>query len=664
MTAEAEVSDRELGQMEPPDPSVQRDASTQPESNKEEQLESSENGDRRDITKQDERQRLDYRPTVLTDWALAVSMIVNFAIIAGLVAFIKRPEFNLNTESWLALNAILISVGTGTVAHLQSLFLNLSRITPFMLCAAPGGALARDSILGSYFPAPSFRLILKTRNWMLLTAHMIQYLSYSVIGFKTALLYKRADDPTVHVQDWACFALLAFYGIIQLELVVLIAERGIDIKEELNRVTTRRYENWLKLLEQHIDSSSSEIHVDEDEAPDETALDEPKPASDGASGVAHQNAENNDTSPIVQTPSIRTRAISKRDLALIRYNSSWGVASPISIYIHSSLAFLFMIAFIIAISTPDLPGPEGCKGLGALPHDGAVIIFDTILTIIVAQISGYLIDFAMVTAHTEPFAQMSTASGGPANSTLLLNYTCSPAPAAVYRALMNGHYKVARIAIWALIHRILPTLYGISTIVHPVEDSSSSVICFNLPLSIANIVGFAICGGLILLEALQSPLSRRTPRDWCSIADILSWSTTTSLLQPGNFETDTVDPYRNDPLHMAADGPLAERWHMQARLRLQEKRFRLGFAQVPGTENYAFGITEDEPETLPEVKVSVFSRKVVSLDPDEENGQAGTLDVVVGSGDMVVLPGTSEGTRAHYNDGVEVAVPENEEERI
>ncbi|KAF6785732.1 hypothetical protein CSOJ01_15544 [Colletotrichum sojae] len=220
---------------------------------------------------------------------------------------------------------------------------------------------------------------------------------------------------------------------------------------------------------------------------------------------------------------------------------------------------------------------------------------------------------------------MSTASGGPANSTQLLNCTCSPAPAAIYRALMNGHYKVARIAIWAL--------------------------------------GFAICGGLILLEALQSPLSRRTPRDWCSIADILSWSSITSLLQPDSFETDTADPYRDDPLHTAADGPPAERWHMQARLRLQEKRFRLGFAQVPGTESYAFGITEGEPETLPPVKFTGFSRKVVTLDCDEENGQAGTLDIVVGSGDMVVMPGTSEGTRMNYNDGVEVAVPENEEER-
>ncbi|KAF6795328.1 phosphoribosylaminoimidazole-succinocarboxamide synthase [Colletotrichum sojae] len=164
MTTETEVSNREPRKMESADTSVQRGASAQPEANKEEHLESSENGNRRDITDQDERQRLDYRSTVLTDWALAVSMVVNFAIIAGLVTFIKRPEFSLNTETWFALNAILISVGTGTVAHLQSLFLNLSRITPFMLCAAPGGALARDSILGSYVPAPSFRLILRTRN--------------------------------------------------------------------------------------------------------------------------------------------------------------------------------------------------------------------------------------------------------------------------------------------------------------------------------------------------------------------------------------------------------------------------------------------------------------------------------------------------------------------
>ncbi|GJD05313.1 phosphoribosylaminoimidazole-succinocarboxamide synthase [Colletotrichum higginsianum] len=143
----------------------------------------------------------------------------------GLITFQQKPAFIVGASSYSVLTAALILLGTATVAHLEAILLNLSRMTPFILCARKQGATAAETILRSYFPAPRLRDAWKTRSWMLLSAYFIYYPSYAVLGLKSALLYESAssDDPYLHVNDWACYTLLVFYSIAQLYLLVVVA---------------------------------------------------------------------------------------------------------------------------------------------------------------------------------------------------------------------------------------------------------------------------------------------------------------------------------------------------------------------------------------------------------------------------------------------------------
>ncbi|KAK1713468.1 hypothetical protein BDP67DRAFT_39657 [Colletotrichum lupini] len=170
------------------------------------------------------RDKLDYRPFILSNAALFSSITINCGILAGLIVFEKRTSFVVSTPAYYALLALLILIGTCTVAHLEAMLLNLFRMMPFILCARKQGATAGETILRSYFPAPSFRDAWGTKNWLLILAYTIYIPSYCVIGFKSALLYQSWDDTDVrlHVNDWACYTLIAFYSVIQLYLIIVV----------------------------------------------------------------------------------------------------------------------------------------------------------------------------------------------------------------------------------------------------------------------------------------------------------------------------------------------------------------------------------------------------------------------------------------------------------
>ncbi|WQF76736.1 hypothetical protein CDEST_01750 [Colletotrichum destructivum] len=605
----------------------------------------------------DEWDGLDYLPFILTKKGLFGFFIINCGIMGGLVTFQQKPAFIVSTPSYYALIASLILLGTATVAHLEAILLNLSRMTPFILCAREQGATAAETILRSYFPAPGLRDAWETKSWLLVFAYIIYYPSYAVIGLKSALLYESASstDPYLHVNDWACYTLLVFYSIVQLYLLAIAAylwKRPTGLRWDpvsiADILVLFRHCNFLNNFEgSSIADRQSMIQQ----------------LGDIRLHLRYWKRENGDFWHGFGTVASDTRKISMismKELALIRYNSAWSVANPVSVYVHFTLAFLLMILFILGVSiTPELtPNRSYCWKPSGLSRSHANLILDVVLTSVVGVLSDFWASLSIFVAHTEPLAQMASPKGGPAKHTLLLNYTSSFLPVKIYDAFRNRHWKLVRVVLWELIQRSFPTLVGTSIVVYSGysgESSSSCVICFSMPLFIVVIVGLAACAGSIVYELLLASVFRRTPRDYLSIADIVSWSSTSSLLHPAATDNAPLESPLADPLHVEVEGEKSKRWYMQHRLELQLSRFRLGYAKVPNREYYAFGITDKEPERLPAVRPTHLARRleVVESTLGEEECLAKELEIVVGNGSISYdkLVSASENTMVTHDDG-------------
>ncbi|KAK0374568.1 hypothetical protein CLIM01_08056 [Colletotrichum limetticola] len=274
--------------------------------------------------------------------------------------------------------------------------------------------------------------------------------------------------------------------------------------------------------------------------------------------------------------------ISIRTLALIRYNSAWAVANPLSVYIHFSLAFSLMVLFILGISIIPSVTPDGgyCWEPQNLSLNWGIVLFDVVLTTTVSLLSNFWAALSLFVAHTEPLARMARPSepGEVAKNTLLLNYTCSFLPVRIYNAFMNKHWKLVRIMFWELLQRFFPTLIGPSITVYSRAHGDRCVVCFSMPLFIVVIVGLASCAGLVFFELTLSSVFRRTPRDYLSIADIVSWSSTSRLLhrEADSTNSDGLNYDIDDPLDVDVHGEKGKRWYMQSRLELQLKQYRLG----------------------------------------------------------------------------------------
>ncbi|KAK1728483.1 uncharacterized protein BDZ83DRAFT_129041 [Colletotrichum acutatum] len=405
------------------------------------------------------------------------------------------------------------------------MLLNLFRMTPFILCARKQGATAGQTILRSYFPSPSFRDAWETKNWLLMLAYTIYYPSYSVIGFKSALLYESWDDTDIrlHVNDWACYTLIAFYSVIQLYLIIVFVylwrhKTGLqwDPVSIADILVLFRHSNVLKYFEgssiaqrQSMFENLEKIPMylkywkaengkywhgfgtddieSEDISPNVRA-DSSNPI--GEPGIAQSPVELRDltqsgSSHPDQSPDAsshlsgdsKTSPVSMDTLALIRYNSAWAVANPMSVYCHFFLAFSLMILFTVGISiTPSITPDRGyCWAPQNLSRNWANFLLDVILTTAVSFLSDFWAALSLFVVHTEPLARMArpSESGEPAKYTLLLNYTSSFLPIRIYNAFTNKHWKLVRIMFWELLQRLFPTLIGTSIIVYSRVNSDS-----------------------------------------------------------------------------------------------------------------------------------------------------------------------------------------------
>jgi len=115
--------------------------------------------------------------------------------------------------------------GTITASFWRGVTLNLSRVTPFMLCAQQRPSFAQRTILMGYSPAPAGPIdCLLSRNVSLSISGALLILSGTILGLKSALLNTVSWQTywQANVTLWALYPLIAIYAAMNLLTLLLI----------------------------------------------------------------------------------------------------------------------------------------------------------------------------------------------------------------------------------------------------------------------------------------------------------------------------------------------------------------------------------------------------------------------------------------------------------
>jgi len=157
----------------------------------------------------------------------------NLSITALLIALIIVPEFSLNgIWSYFIIQIMPTLIGTVTSVLLESVVLNLFRITPYIACASsPGGSTAGKTIMRTFFPSPGFRTAVRSRedisngNVLLSFSFIMYAVGYTVLAFKSVLLTStepRSKASKVYSTYWAAWTLFVFYCLVDVHTIWVI----------------------------------------------------------------------------------------------------------------------------------------------------------------------------------------------------------------------------------------------------------------------------------------------------------------------------------------------------------------------------------------------------------------------------------------------------------
>jgi hypothetical protein len=169
-----------------------------------------------------------YRPVALQLWFLLLVLIADVLGFGLLVTVLCTPSFSLiNVWGYFVAQIFPIVFGTITSAQIDAIVLSFSRITPFILSADPTtegkGVTADKTILGSYFPAPSFRVALRTGNWLLLYSLLIKFFSFIILGFKASLLTTSNDYSMASGDFTSAIILVTFYALATIHTLLVMS---------------------------------------------------------------------------------------------------------------------------------------------------------------------------------------------------------------------------------------------------------------------------------------------------------------------------------------------------------------------------------------------------------------------------------------------------------
>lgn len=168
---------------------------------------------------------LDFKPFMLRPWFLFSSLMFNIFILGLMVTLIFKPRFRVLSQwGYFFVQIFPAVIGTITASFLHGITMNLSRLAPFMRCAAPSGSTAGRTILREYFPDPSIRDAFGAKNYTLIFAWILFILGNFILGFKASLLNTDMTDGyrEAIVSTWALYPLIAIYSLVALFMLVVI----------------------------------------------------------------------------------------------------------------------------------------------------------------------------------------------------------------------------------------------------------------------------------------------------------------------------------------------------------------------------------------------------------------------------------------------------------
>ena len=167
---------------------------------------------------------LKFMPLILRTPSICGTFFFNLLVLGLLVSLIFNDYFSFNSQwGYLAIQILPPVLGTITASLWHGIAINLSRITPFMLAAAPAGSTFRKTILGSYFPGLSLRNAIATGNGLLAFVWILELLSATILSFKSSLLNTTNYENYVVavVTFWSLCSLIVIYSLMSLLTIIL-----------------------------------------------------------------------------------------------------------------------------------------------------------------------------------------------------------------------------------------------------------------------------------------------------------------------------------------------------------------------------------------------------------------------------------------------------------
>ncbi|KAH6990266.1 hypothetical protein EDB80DRAFT_816383 [Ilyonectria destructans] len=528
---------------------------------------------------------LQFRPMVLRLWFLICTLCFNGVVIGLLIIIYFKESFHLeNGWAYFVIQFLPIIIGTATSSSLEAIIMTFSRITPFMRSAKPEGDFAKDTIFQRFIPLQDVSDALTTRNWLLAVSHFYRFLSYCVQGLKASLLSMDGSD-TAEVTHWALYVVSVVYILIEAYIVAVIIylychqatglREGWDIVTIADHLALFRHSNFLNKFEGScIADRNSMVDI----------LGSLKLRLGywrrGGNALWYGFGEvPTDTQSSTTEGGDSCLELSTEKLDKLRYNSVPSITQTPAIILYTVGAILFVAGYIavFVFGRKD----SGYEIKPPVSSDIAQFIFGFVLTTIAVFYLEFWENMKLFAATTEPFVHLH--NGGKADETLLLDYTSCHQIIGIYEAMTRKHWKVARSSLLAIIHRALPIIVGASTTIQVDGDESS--VLFSVPLSIAIITWMAILVPLIPFEGLESGYSRHLPRDYISIADLISWTCQSNILQADDIDENEKGLLRGNPFDLSVEGPGSEKWHMEAKLRLTDLTYHFDLHEIDSDPN-------------------------------------------------------------------------------
>ncbi|KAF2793993.1 hypothetical protein K505DRAFT_361505 [Melanomma pulvis-pyrius CBS 109.77] len=544
-------------------------------------------------------------PLILRTPFLCSALIFNLMVLGLLVSLLFYNYFSFNSQwGYLAIQILPPVLGTITASLWHGIAMNLSRMTPFMLAAAPAGSTFRKTILGSYFPGLSLRNTIATRNGLLAIVLVVELLSAAILSFKSSLLNTANYESYVEavVTSWTLYSLIAIYSLLSVLTSILTYRmhgRVTGLRWEpasiADHLTLFRHSDFLNEFEgtDTADRESIWDHMRDDclklgywkrgneiwhgfgkiPRQGQTLKTTPAPPDhNGAFGKElQQQTEVQGTEKAPQTPV--TKRFSFQDITATRYRSIALNMEHWMAYIWVSITLTLLAAFIAGLALGLVNGRTI-----SMSYNWATVVFQFIPVFIISFYTWFWQDVDLFARSTQPFRGMSSPK--PASENLLLDYNTLPPLVVTYVALKNGHKRIAWTSVVAVVQRLLPILAAGSTTVVP-GDESGSIVYASMPIFICIIVWLTLYCFLIPLEIFGWKLprhyvKRHLPRSYSSISDLVSWSYASKVLRSDEGE----------PFDVPVTGPKNKQWYMETRLRLKQNHDGTDFAK------YSFGLYE------------------------------------------------------------------------